>query len=360
MTRRPADRTRRKTRNGMPDLTLTEVSHHYGNRLAVDRVTLSVGMGEIFCLLGPSGCGKSTTLRIAAGLEDLQQGEVQIGGRVVAGPGINLPTEARHVGMVFQDHALFPHLTVADNIAFGLRHLNAAERHKRAALWAERVGLTAHLDTFPHRLSGGEQQRVALARALAPEPAVMLLDEPFSSLDSRLRDQIRNDTIAVLKKAGTPTLLVTHDPEEAMWMADRIGIMLDGRLVQVDTTDAVYARPLTPFAAQFLTEINEFRLPVQNGAVETPWGRIAAPSLGESATALVLFRPESLHEAADGVPCIVRRGRSLGAFRRVEVAMPGQGEATLVARLPPGPSLAEGTELRLGLNQTACFVFPAT
>ncbi|WP_341704760.1 ABC transporter ATP-binding protein, partial [Ferrovibrio sp.] len=235
-------------------LALSGITHHFGDRRAVDDVSFTVAPGEILGLLGPSGCGKSTTLRLAAGLEDLQQGEVRIGGRVVARPGAALPTEQRHVGMVFQDHALFPHLTVADNIMFGLSRLPAAERQQRAALWAGRLGLQHHLDAYPHQLSGGEQQRVALARALAPEPRVMLLDEPFSSLDSRLRDQIRDETVAVLKQAGTATLLVTHDPDEAMRMGDRIAIMRAGRIEQLDTPARVYGAPGTPFAARFLSE----------------------------------------------------------------------------------------------------------
>ncbi len=350
-----------KNRRKMPDLSLTGVSHFYGDRLAVDQVSVAVGEGEIFCLLGPSGCGKSTTLRLVAGLEDLQHGAVHIAGRVVADASVNLPTEDRHVGMVFQDHALFPHLTVADNIGFGLNRRDHAARRKTAETWAGRLGLTPHLDVFPHRLSGGEQQRVALARAMAPEPAVMLLDEPFSSLDNRLRDQIRDDTVQLLKQAGTPTLLVTHDPEEAMRMGDRIGIMQAGRLVQVDTPDGVYARPATPFAARFLSETNEIALRAEAGQVTTPWGRLPVPSgQGDAAGALLMFRPEALLETADGLPCHVLRARSLGAFRRAEVifdALPGR---PLVARLPPGPALGDGTELRLALNHSACFVFPVT
>ncbi|MBP6819757.1 ABC transporter ATP-binding protein [Ferrovibrio sp. MS7] len=350
----------------MPDLILRDVSHRYGDRLAVDHVALAIGAGEIFCLLGPSGCGKSTTLRIAAGLEDLQQGEVSISGRRVAGPGLNLPTEARHVGMVFQDHALFPHLSVADNIAFGLSQLGAAERRQRAELWAGRVGLTAHLDVFPHRLSGGEQQRVALARALAPEPAVMLLDEPFSSLDNRLRDQIRDDTVAILKQAGTPTLLVTHDPEEAMRMADRIGIMQAGRLVQVDSPEGVYGQPQSLFAARFLSETNEIKGRVQAGRLDTPFGTFPAPHLADGTEALLVFRPEALavqNSAELGgadLDCRVLRARSLGPYRRVEVQLNGAGETHLVARLAPGPLPEAGSRLRLTLDKAACHIFPSS
>ena len=341
-------------------LILRHVSHRYGERLAVDDVGLDVAAGEIFCLLGPSGCGKSTTLRIAAGLEILQAGEVRIGGKLVAGGDTDLPTEARRVGMAFQDHALFPHLKVRENIAFGLGDLPAREQASQAALWAERLGLSRHLEAYPHSLSGGEQQRVALARALAPKPAVMLLDEPFSSLDNRLRDRIRDETVALLQQSSTPTLLVTHDPEEAMRMADRIGIMQDGRLVQVDTPELVYARPTSPFAMRFLAESNEWSGRVQNGALHTPWGAIAAPGLAEGAQALAMFRPESLHMQADGPVFRVIRDRALGAFRRVEAALAEGPESVLVARLPPGPPLAAGSTLKLALDRAACIVFPGT
>ena len=338
-------------------LALTGVSHDYGDRRAVDNISINVAPGEILGLLGPSGCGKSTTLRLAAGLEDLQQGEVRIGDSIVAGHGINLPTERRHVGMVFQDHALFPHLSVADNIAFGLGHLPAAERRRRAGFWAERLGLAVHLAAFPHQLSGGEQQRVALARAMAPEPRVMLLDEPFSSLDSRLRDQIRDETVAVLKQAGTATLLVTHDPEEAMRMGDRIAIMQAGRIEQLDTPGQVYARPRTPFVARFLSETNEIAGRVEAGSLVTPFGAIRAGELAEGSPAILMFRPEALQEHdGDGVAFTVNRALTLGAYRRLDISGAG---LHLAARLPPGPLPEAGSTLHFRLNPEFCFVFPA-
>ena len=337
-------------------LELIGVSHDYGSRRAVDGIGFSVAPGEILGLLGPSGCGKSTTLRIAAGLEDLQQGEVRIGGQVMAGPRINIPTERRHVGMVFQDHALFPHLSVAANIAFGLGHLPAAAQRDRAALWAGRLGLAGHLDAFPHQLSGGEQQRVALARALAPEPRVMLLDEPFSSLDSRLRDQIRDETVAVLKQAGTATLLVTHDPDEAMRMGDRIAIMQAGRIEQLDSPGRVYARPATPFAARFLSETNEIRGRIAAGRLDTPFGAVEAAGLAEGSPAMLMFRPEALQvQQAGGVSFTVERALALGPYRRLDLAGAG---LRLAARLPPGPLPPAGSTLNFGLNRDYCFVFP--
>jgi len=337
-------------------LELTGVSHRYGKRLAVDNITFGIAAGEILCLLGPSGCGKSTTLRIAAGLEELQQGEVRIGGRSMAG----VPTEARHVGMVFQDHALFPHLTVADNIGFGLEQMSATKRRERILFCASRVGLDGFLGVYPHSLSGGEQQRVALARALAPEPKLLLLDEPFSSLDSRLRDQIRDDTTAVLKQAGTPALLVTHDPEEAMRMADRIAVMQAGRIAQIDRPGKLYEQPVSPFVARFFSETNEIPGRIANGRLDTPIGPILAPGIAEGSAALAVIRPEGLVEAEDdGMPCRVLGARTLGAFRRVEVVTDALPEKPLVARLPPGPLPMPGSRLNLGLSARAAWVFPA-
>jgi iron(III) transport system ATP-binding protein len=341
-------------------LQLSAVSHDYGRRRAVDGVDFTVAPGEILGLLGPSGCGKSTTLRLVAGLEDLQQGEVRIGGSVMAGRGTNIPTEHRHVGMVFQDHALFPHLSVSQNIAFGLGHLSASEREARIQRWGGLLGLSHLLNAYPHLLSGGEQQRVALARAMAPEPRVMLLDEPFSSLDSRLRDQIRDDTVTVLKQSATATLLVTHDPEEAMRMGDRIAIMNAGRIEQIDTPACVYAAPATPFVARFLSETNELPVRVSGGAVDTPFGRLPAPArLAEGSDALLMFRPEALQESGPGAgtaAVTVERAMALGAYRRLEIGVAGRRFA---ARLPAGPLPTSGTVLHFGLNPDFCFVFPA-
>jgi iron(III) transport system ATP-binding protein len=360
MSERSAVTQNGATQKSGTGLELIAVSHDYGRRRAVDSIAFTVAPGEILGLLGPSGCGKSTTLRLVAGLEDLQTGEVRIGGETVADARINIPTERRHVGMVFQDHALFPHLSVAQNIAFGLGHLTVSEREARVTLWGGRLGLGPLLSSHPHQLSGGEQQRVALARAMAPEPRVMLLDEPFSSLDSRLRDQIRDETVEVLKLAGTATLLVTHDPEEAMRMSDRIAIMNAGRIEQVGSPAEVYAAPATPFVARFLSETNELPVRVAGGTVDTPFGRLPAPAdMPEGSAALLMFRPEALQERQPGqgvAALTVERATALGAYRRVEVSAAGQRFA---ARLPAGPLPASGAVLHFGLNPDFCFVFPA-
>jgi len=233
----------------MTGLAFDDVSHAFGPLKAVDGMTLEVERGELVCLLGPSGCGKTTALRVAAGLEHLQQGRVRVNGRTVAEPGRELAPEARGVGLVFQDFALFPHLSVRDNVAFGLRGLDAAERRRRVDRVLAQVDMVEQSGSWPHTLSGGQQQRIALARALAPRPRVMLLDEPFSGLDSSLRNLIRDQTLHVLKESGAATLMVTHDPEEAMFMADRIALMRGGRLVQVGRPTELYFSPADAFVA---------------------------------------------------------------------------------------------------------------
>ena len=200
-------------------LVLDTLSHSYGDTVVVPEVSLTVAPGELLCLLGPSGCGKTTTLRIAAGLEEVRQGRVTLDGRLVSGDGVHIPPEHRHVGFLFQDYALFPHLNVCGNVEFGLDGLTRPARRQRALDMLAQVGMADYAGAWPHQLSGGQQQRVGLARALAPQPGLMLLDEPFSGLDKRLRDQIRDETQRVLKANGVATLMVTHDPEEAMFMA---------------------------------------------------------------------------------------------------------------------------------------------
>jgi iron(III) transport system ATP-binding protein len=277
-------------------LVLQDLNHDYDRLRAVDGVSLSVKAGEVVCLVGPSGCGKSTVLRLAAGLETLQSGRVSMRGDVVGDPArrISVPPERRHVGLVFQDFALFPHLTVAGNVAFGLSALPAGQREARAREVLRQVDMESYIDAYPHALSGGQQQRVALARALAPEPSVLLLDEPFSGLDERLREQVRDDTLRLLRRNGTAALLVTHDPEEALFMADRIYLMRAGRIVQSGPPQELYYRPADLFVASFFSRVNEIRGVVRAGHVESPLGRLCAPGREEGARVVVSFRPEAV------------------------------------------------------------------
>ncbi|MGH7263077.1 MAG: ABC transporter ATP-binding protein, partial [Candidatus Rokuibacteriota bacterium] len=235
-------------------LELLEVSKRYAadQPPAVDRLTLRVEQGELVVLLGPSGCGKTTTLRLIAGFETPDAGSVVVRGEVMSGPGRWVPPEKRGVGVVFQDYALFPHLTVAENVGFGLQNLDGPARRKRGAQILELVGLEDFAGRYPHELSGGQQQRVAVGRALAPGPALILLDEPFSNLDADLRDQLRAEVTNLLRNTGTTAILVTHDQEEAFTLADWVGVLNQGRLEQLDKPEKIYHHPATRFVAEFV------------------------------------------------------------------------------------------------------------
>ncbi len=348
-------------------LSLDGVSHAYETVLAVDSVDLSVRPGEIVCLVGPSACGKSTLLRVAAGLEDLQRGVVRIGGRVVADRSRSVPPEKRGVGLVFQDYALFPHLTVLDNVRFGLTDLSGLARRRRALDSLRQVGMEDQAEAYPHMLSGGQQQRVALARALAPVPRVLLLDEPFSGLDTRLRAQVRDETLHVLKQSAAATLVVTHDPEEAMFLADRIVLMRDGRIVQSGAPVDLYCRPVDAFAAGFFGEVNHIPGTVGAGVVETPFGPIAADGLTEGRPVEVLIRPEGLHLRADGeavngvVLGRVEAARLLGRTSLVHLSVDdgAGGDLHLHARMPGQFLPGEQTHVSIALDRSQAFVFPA-
>jgi iron(III) transport system ATP-binding protein len=258
---------------------------------------------EIFAILGPSGCGKTTTLRCVAGFEAATEGTVVMQGRTLTGPGVHVPPEQRGVGIVFQDYALFPHLTVRENVAFGLQAGTAAERAERAREALAMVGLDGFEDRRPQRLSGGQQQRVALARTLAPEPDLILLDEPFSNLDALLRQETRQEVRQLLKDRGISAVLVTHDQEEALSFADRLAVMRSGQLDQVGTPEAVYYRPRTLFVAQFLGRTNLLLSQAAGDEADTPLGRVRLDRDAEG-TVLVSLRPEHLTlaapETADG------------------------------------------------------------
>jgi iron(III) transport system ATP-binding protein len=275
------------------------------DHVAVENLDLDVAPGEILCLLGPSGCGKTTLLRLIAGFEVPDTGTVTVAGRVVAGPEAWVQPDRRRIGFVFQDYALFPHLTVLQNVAFGLRRGTREERLQQAKAVMDLVGLTIFASRFPHQLSGGQQQRVALARALAPSPAVLLLDEPFSNLDAALRGSTRDEVRQILRRTNTTAVLVTHDQEEAMTFGDRIAVMRAGHLEQAGPAEAVYARPRTAFVASFLGRTNLVRGEGHGTVARTPIGELA---LARPATGQVMLsvRPESLHFLPNGSGIQVR------------------------------------------------------
>ncbi len=279
----------------------------------------------MLCLLGPSGSGKTTLLRIAAGIEAQSHGRLLLNGQEIAGPSQFLPPEKRGIGLMFQDFALFPHMTILDNVRFGLTEIPRKEAEAEAMAALERVGLARYAQSYPHVLSGGEQQRVALARALAPRPGVLLMDEPFSGLDSRLKDTIRADTLAILRETRATAIVVTHDAEEAMRMGDRIALLKDGLLVQAGTADDLYRRPTDLFTAAFFSEINEFDAVVSGGRAETPLGLAITPELADGTPVSVAVRLSSVavRETGGSIPARILARRFLGVVELLSLAVPG-------------------------------------
>lgn len=357
-------------------LSLSGISHAFGKNRVLDDVSVDVAPGELVCLLGPSGCGKTTLLRIAAGLEPLQTGRVTIDGVAIAegGKAGALPPERRGIGLMFQDYALFPHRNVRDNIAFGINKKKGGRR----ADWIDgalaQMGLTDHADAYPHTLSGGQQQRVALIRALAPGPNILLLDEPFSGLDVGRRAQIRADTLDFIKKTGVAALMVTHDPEEAMFMADRIFVMNEGRVVQSGSPVDLYFQPVNAFVAELFGPVNRFAGKVHDGAVETFLGRFNAGVLTEGSAAEVMIRPEAFRLSTEDrtpqpmpgdpdelvivpQPLEVMIARPLGRSSYLLLSI-GNG-CTVETRIPGAFLPGAGSLVRAGINPRLAHVFAA-
>ncbi len=352
-----------------PRLEVRNLSRNFAGRTVVKDVSLTVSPGQVTCLLGPSGCGKSTTLRMIAGVETQDQGEVLVDGVCVSDPALQTPPEHRQIGLMFQDFALFPHLTVAGNVGFGLAGRRAQQEDRIAEL-LDRVGLAQFAEAYPSSLSGGEQQRVALARALAPRPKIMLMDEPFSGLDNRLRDGIRDETLALLKEEDTAVLLVTHEPEEAMRMADEIALMRDGQIVQMGAPYNIYNRPMDRDAMAFFSDVNVLQSVVEGAIAQTPFGRFLAPGYPDGSDVDIVFRPQHLRidfdratpppaTPADGTPARaeVRRARFLGHESLVELCLVETG--TVLKAVVPQVFLPKaGTVLYLRVPRDRCFVFP--
>ncbi|WP_028035198.1 ABC transporter ATP-binding protein [Chelativorans sp. J32] len=310
-------------------LAFDSISHRFAaGQTILDQVSLVAEPGEVLCLLGPSGSGKTTLLRIAAGIEAQTSGRILLNDREIAGPDLFLPPERRSIGLVFQDFALFPHLSILDNVRFGLTALSREEAKREAMIALARVGLEGYASAYPHLLSGGEQQRVALARALAPRPTVLLMDEPFSGLDSRLKDTVRAETLSILRQSRATAIVVTHDAEEAMRMGDRIALLKGGRLIQVGTAEELYLRPVDLFAAGFFSELNLFDCRVQNGRADTPVGQFAAPGRkdGEAVTVAIRLSGFDVAEKGGGVEARVISRRFLGVVELLELAVPGAEE----------------------------------
>jgi iron(III) transport system ATP-binding protein len=347
-------------------LQVESVRHLFGERAVVDDVSFSVAPGEIFCLLGPSGCGKTTLLRLIAGLETLQQGRVVVNDRVMADTaGIDVPPESRPMSLLFQDFALFPHMTVLQNVAFGLKALDPGTRHERCLEVLGQVGMLGHAHRYPHELSGGEQQRIALARARAPRPRVMMLDEPFSNLDVSLRSQLRDLVLHVIKRTTASSVIVTHDPEEAMFMGDRIAAMRDGRILQQGTPEELYDRPLNAFVTELFSDVNRIRGVVRNGRVETALGDLAANGFVDGAEVEALVRPDSLILGPvedGGASGTVLAARMLGESSLVHLGVAqgaGAEDLHLHVRIPSRSRPREGNTVGITLDADRVFVFPA-
>lgn len=312
-------------------LTLTDVAARIGQQRVLNGVSLELAHGDIGCLLGPSGCGKTTLLRVIAGLQEITRGEIRIGDTVVSRDDYTLETEQRNVGMVFQDFALFPHLTVRENIGFGIGRVPANERNRRIAELVRLTGLNGLESRYPHEISGGQQQRVALARALAPSPDVLLLDEPFSSLDRELRETLACEVRDILKAENVTAMLVTHDPFEAFAMADQVGVIHEGEILQWGDSYRLYHAPEHPFVARFIGQgdclAGRLRAPDR---LETPLGEITLPRPLEGEYATLFVRPELLNVVEQGpIRARVLQRRFRGAFYLYDMALPDGSRLTI-------------------------------
>jgi iron(III) transport system ATP-binding protein len=339
-------------------LTFENVSRHFDTAQALAGVDLDIAPAEIVCLLGPSGCGKTTLLRVAAGIERPSGGRVLINGLEVAGPARFVPPEERGVGLMFQDFALFPHLTILGNVAFGLKALPKAEARREALAALKRVGLASLADEYPHILSGGQQQRVALARAIVPRPAVMLMDEPFSGLDVQLREAMQEETLSLLRETRATSVIVTHHPEEAMRIGDRIAVMRAGRIVQAGSAEALYHQPADLFVARLFSEINEIAYRVGGAGIDTPIGTLAAPALteGDRATVCIRERGIELSREGGGLAGRVLDVKFLGDVARLEVGIEGF-DKPLKVRVRESDGWARGAEVRAKIDPASVLVF---
>jgi iron(III) transport system ATP-binding protein len=337
----------------MPMIRIESASKRFGETLAVDHASLIVERGEFLALLGPSGCGKTTLLRLVAGFEEPDTGTIEIAGAPVAGDRAWVSPDRRQVGMVFQDYALFPHLTVAANVGFGL---SRDRRNDRVSAVLELVGLAGLEERYPHELSGGQQQRVALARAIAPEPAIVLLDEPWSNIDSLLRASMRDELAAIVRSVGVTVVLVTHDREEAFSIADRIALMHAGRIVQAGRPEGIYYEPATRWAAEFVGAANFVPGSIQAGRVETAFGSFPVSNANGARDVEALVRPELLELTPDplGVGEVVAREfRGHDVCYRVRL---GDG-TTLVSQRPSTEIVPLGARVALRPHEHSVPVF---
>ena len=324
---------------------LIDVVKDFGEHRALAGIDLSIAPGEFIALLGPSGCGKTTALRVLAGLEQVNAGSILIDGADVAG----VPTNKRDIGMVFQSYSLFPHMTTLENVEFGLRmrKVSPAQRKTRAAEALTMVGLDTLGERFAHQLSGGQQQRVALARALVTRPRVLLLDEPLSALDAKVRLQLRDEIRRIQTELGITTVFVTHDQEEALAVADRVAVMRDGRIEQIGTPEELYATPATPFVADFVGLSNRVPAEVVAGVVRVHGAelRLLGDALADGPV-IALIRPEDIALDTAGLPAIVVASSFLGSLRRTQVRMADDSLLSIQHEVGENPQAGEAVYIR--------------
>ncbi len=350
-------------------LELKSVTQSYATELVLRGLSFTLAEGEIGCLLGPSGCGKTTVLRVIAGFEPIAGGEIVLNGERVSAPGFVLPAEKRRIGMVFQDYALFPHLDVAANIGFGLRALSRAGRARRVEELLQTVGLAGSGRAYPHELSGGQQQRVALARALAPRPDLLLLDEPFSSLDVALRERLSLEVREILKQQGTTAIIVTHDQQEAFAMADVIGVMDKGEIQQWDSAYNLYHRPVNRFVADFVgqgvllpgrvlnTRQVEIELGVLHGEIPAGCDVLGCAQCDKDCRVEVLLRPDDIiHDDASSLLARVEHKAFRGAEILYTLRLPGGGR--VLSLVPSHHNHAIGERIGIRLEVDHVVIFP--
>lgn len=335
-------------------LILSDISYSYGSTKAVSDADLEVAPGEILCLFGPSGCGKTTLLRIAAGLEPLQTGEVRLDDKRLAAPGADTPPERRPIGYVFQDYVLFPHLTVEQNIAFGVKGAKQGAAAAKAQLRA--MGMEGLGNRFPHELSGGQQQRTALARALARNPRALLLDEPFASIDAVLRARLRDDLRRMLKEQNVAVILVTHDPEEALALGDRIALMREGRIIETAEPSMLFEQPKTPEGALIFPGSQILSGAIEQNILKTAFGDLAAPSL-PNGLGVAVIREGALKVEPDPNGAVVvldSRYRGPGWILTISAR-----ETRVLLNAPYSTPLPIGSTLRLDIDNKGIFIYPS-
>lgn len=344
-------------------LTIQKLSKKFGERFAVNQASWSAQSGQIICLLGHSGCGKTTMLRLIAGLETPTEGSIQLERKVLWDPYQQVQAEERNIGFVFQDYALFPHLSVLENVMFGLKKIPKHERQSIAENALKHVSMSHHIHSYPHTLSGGEQQRVALARALAPKPHVLLMDEPFSNLDHRLRDQIRQSTIEILKQTSTTTIIVTHDPEEALQIADQIILMHQGKIIQSGTPKQLYFQPKTLFAARYFSDLNEIKTQIQDQQLHTIFGNIDIPKhLTSNNEIRCYFRPYQLRvnriKTENSLAAKIISSNFLGYSQLLKLKIEAE-DKVLSAYVEYSQHYDQADTVYLSLDLSQCFFYEA-